>query len=440
MMKKLILGAAAIVLAGGIVACGPTSEPTETPTDPTVSAPTTTDDGKPDVQLKVWGPAEEEEIYAWAFETYNANPNRKYDASYVFESVGEDKADTELAKNVQEGATLYFYADDKAVNLMNNNAISYLSGKNATFVEDNFGELAIDSATFSGEIIGYPVQNDNMWFANYDSQYLTAEEASSLETVLAKAEELGKKVQLPIDTGWYVIPSFFSMIDLYWTLDGTGTGRFTTTLDSEESVASAAYLNNLFATYMKKGILTIGQGLGGETNSIYTWNGAWEYGKYAENIGAENLVLTTTPTYKVGDTTHQCVSFLGSKLLSVNGSHSAEKVELGHEIAQILVGKEGSLKRYEVRNSIPANTEALADTRYADNKKPTVLAIEAQSQLDNFNQAKTVQGGDIWGIMGDALGKGLAGTSNANDETTGLINDWAAYLKEQAERIRGLTF
>lgn len=437
MMKKLILGAAAIVLAGGIVACGPTSQPTETPTDAPTSTPAP---GKPAVELKVWGPAEEEEIYAWAFEQYNANPNKKYEASYVFESVGEDKADTELAKNVQEGATLYFYADDKAVNLMNNNAISYLSGKNATYVEDNFGELAVDSATFNNELIGYPVQNDNMWFANYDSQYLSAEEASSLETVLAKAESLGKKVELPIDTGWYVIPSFFSMIDLYWTLDGTGTGRFTTTLDSAESIASAAYLNNLFASYMKKGVLKIGQGLGGETNSIYTWNGAWEYGKYAENIGAENLVLTTTPTYTVGTTTHQCVSFLGSKLLSVNGSHSAEKVELGHEIAQILVGKEGSLKRYEVRNSIPANVEALEDERYTGNKKPTVLAIEAQSQLDNFNQAKTVQGGDIWGIMGDALGKGLAGTSDANDPDTGLIADWAEFLGTQAGRIRELTF
>ena len=425
MMKKLLLTAGALVLAGGVVACGPTtSEPT----------------GPQAVELKVWGPAEEEQIYQWAFDTYNANPDRKYDATFVFESVGEDKADTELAKNVQEGATLYFYADDKAVNLMKNNAISYLSGKNAAFVENNFGQLAVDSATFSNELIGYPVQNDNMWFANYDSQYLTAEEASSLETVLAKAEELGKKVQLPIDTGWYVIPSFFSMIDLYWTLDGTGTGRFTTTLDSEASIASAAYLNNLFATYMKKGILSIGQGLGAETESIYTWNGAWEYGKYAENVGAENLALATTPTYKVGETTHQCVSFLGSKILSVNGAHSAEKVELGHESAQILVGKEGSLKRYEIRNSIPANTEALADARYTDNKKPTVIAIEEQTKLDNFNQAKTVQGGDIWGIMGDALGKGLAGTSDANDETTGLITDWAAYLAQQATRIRELTF
>ena len=431
MMKKLFLTAGAILLAGSIVACGPS---TTEPTGPT---------GPKDVTFKVWGPEGESPIIDWAVAEYNAREDREYNVTTTFEAIGENAADTELLKNVAEGATLYFYADDKTVNLMNAGAISYLDGENLDYAEEVLGMNAVDAATMNNKVVGYTVQSDNCWFANYDKQYLTEEDTKSLETILEKAESVGKKVYLHAKEGWYVIPSFYSNIELYWTLDTNGKGHFTTDLDNPETAKTCEYLNNLFTTYIKKGVLVAGQALGGESESIYTWNGAWAYEDYVKAIGEENLGLTTTPFYTVDGTNVQCKSFIGSKILSVNGAHSADKIEAAHEIAKILVSKEGALRRYEAegRGSIPTNLEALEDARFTENLKPTTIAISNQvNNIGGYPQAATVQGSEIWGIMGNALGASLVGESDACDETTGLVTDWAAFLATQAERIRGLEF
>jgi hypothetical protein len=42
--------------------------------------------------------------------------------------------------------------------------------------------------------------------------------------------------------------------------------------------------------------------------------------------------------------------------------------------------------------------------------------------------------------MGEALGASLVGESDACDETTGLVADWAAFLAQQADRITALEF
>jgi maltose-binding protein MalE len=223
-----------------------------------------------------------------------------------------------------------------------------------------------------------------------------------------------------------------------------GKLSFTTDIDSEEAVEQSAYINQLLTTYIKNGTLNIGQAMGGESNSVYTLNGAWSYtdpenGTGYYDILGENLTLTTTPSFTVNNRTVQMKSFLGSKLLGVNAAHDADKVAVGHELAKLLISEEGALRRYEARQSIPTNTAALENARFADNTSATVVAIQNQSALGGFSQAATVQGGDLWDIFENALGKGLAGNGSENDPDTGLIADWAAYLATQASRIRALS-
>ena len=151
MMKKLVLGVAAVALLGGVVACGPTN-----PSEPSTPA------GKKDVTLKVWGPSAEETVYNWAVETFNASSDA-YNVTIVFEAIGEDKTDSEMEKNIAEGATLYFFADDKTLNFMNMNAISPVVGANETYVTDNCTDGAIAAATMGGQMVAYPVSVDNLW-------------------------------------------------------------------------------------------------------------------------------------------------------------------------------------------------------------------------------------------------------------------------------------
>lgn len=423
MMKKAFLGIAAVALLAGVAACNP---------NPTTEAPVE----KKDVTLKVWGPAAEEAVYNWAVETLNATSD-EFNVTINFEAIGEDKADTELQKNIQDGATLYFFADDKTLNFINDNSIAPVVGANETYVKDNCTEGAIAAATMGGQMVAYPVSVDNLWFANYDSSFYSEEDVRSLEVILSKAHEAGKKVNLPVNTGWYILPSFYSNCELYWTMGADGKLSFTTDIDKPEAVEQSQYINTLLTTYIKNGTLAIGQALGGESNSVYTLNGQWEYDNYVKNLG-DDLKLTTTPSFTVGDRTVRMKSFLGSKLLGVNAAHDADKVAAGHELAKILISAEGALRRYEARNSIPTNIAALEDARFADNVKPTVKAIQEQTSVGGFSQAATVQGGDLWDIFENALGKGLAGNGSENDPETGLIADWAAYLTTQATRIRDL--
>lgn len=424
MMKKLILGAAAIILAGGMASCGPTEPETK------------------DVTLKVWGPAAEQSVYDWAVEQYNAS-QEEYNVTIEFEAIGENDADTELMKNIEDGATLYFYADDKTLNFLNTKSISKVVGGNETYVKDNCTDTAVTSATMGGEMVAYPVSVDNLWFAYYDNSFYTPEDVTSLETILSKAHEAGKKVYLPVNTGWYILPSFYSNVELYWTMGADGKLSFTTTLDSAEAIEQSQYINELLAGYIKSGTLNIGQAMGGESGSVYTLDGAWNYSNeggtgYYDILG-DNLTLTTTPKYVVNGREVQMKSFLGAKLLGVNAAHSVDKVTVGHALAKLLISKEGSLLRYEARLSIPTNVEALADPRFAENVSPTVKAIQEQTAIGGFSQAATVQGSDLWDIFENALGKGLAGNGSENDPETGLIADWATYLQTQANRIRALS-
>lgn len=57
-------------------------------------------------------------------------------------------------------------------------------------------------------LYGYPMTADNGYFLYYDKSVLSEEDVQTLDGILAKANEAGKKVFMDVSNGWY-IASFF---------------------------------------------------------------------------------------------------------------------------------------------------------------------------------------------------------------------------------------
>lgn len=443
MKKNLVLSIIAVGMLFGMTACGESTPDEVSSGDDTTPASSSTvtynehkyTGSKEEVTLKVWAAAEEQSIVFAAADEYNAQEDSEYGLSITFGSVGEGDVANEMVKNVDEGADVYFCADDHITKLRAVNAMSTLVGDNLTWAKNNLDQY--DNASFEGEIVAYTATISNLWFAYYDSDYLNAEEANSLETILTKAKEAGKKVYLPLSTGWYCLPSWFLGADIYYSTQSDGSLKYTTNLDDAQFATRLEYVNKLLAAAYKEGTIVIGQAMGGTEQSIFTLNGSWDFDKYKEKL-PESLKATTTPKFKIGDNEYQMGSYKGSKLLGVNASHGALKQSLGHKLAQILLNKEYSLQRYEKRAMIPVNKEALADTRYIDHKTEAIIAIENQIKIDGFNQALTAQGSAVWDVSA-AIGNALYGANEACDSATGLVSDWAAFLKTQADALRNST-
>lgn len=430
MKKNLLLSVLSLGVLVGMVSCGG---------DPSSSGASSEEPVvKTDVELLVWAAAEEEPVLKNAVTYYNGLAASKYNITYTFASVGEGDVANEMIKNVDEGADLFFFADDHVLKLQGVNALSPVVGDAKDWVEDTMTASGVSSSVFAGQMVAYPATVSNLWFAYYDNQYLTADDVKSLETILAKAKEAGKKVYLPLDTGWYCFPSWFLGADIYWTTKADGTHGYTTNMDSTEFVTRLSYVNELLAGYYKDGTLVQGQAMGGVDESIFTLDGSWNYNNYLEKL-PNTLATATTPTYTVDSTTYQMGSYLGAKLLGVNGAHSAAKQEAAHALAQVLLNKEFSLQRYEARQMIPVNVDALSDARYTSNKTPAVSAMEAQMKIAGFSQSATCQGSVVWDIQA-AIGKALYGNNSAADPDTGIVSDWAAFLKNQADALKADSF
>lgn len=60
---------------------------------------------------------------------------------------------------------------------------------------------SIESATLDGVLYGYPMTADNGYFLYYDKSVLSEEDVQTLDGILAKANEAGKKVFMDVSNG-----------------------------------------------------------------------------------------------------------------------------------------------------------------------------------------------------------------------------------------------
>lgn len=150
----------------------------------------------------------------------NTYPDVQFNITIGAESEANCKDD--VLKDVESAADVFVFADDQLTDLVNAGA---LQSVDAVFTYDPKTANAastVEAASVDGKLYAYPLTASNGYFLFYNSDYLTEEDVSSWDNLLAAAQKQGKTVGMEVSGAWYLYGFFAGAgLEMYGQDDGT---------------------------------------------------------------------------------------------------------------------------------------------------------------------------------------------------------------------------
>ncbi|MEN9819479.1 MAG: hypothetical protein RL379_257 [Bacillota bacterium] len=366
MNKKLKISVLGLPLL--LVACGGT--PSEGP-----------------VNLKIWGPNQEQNfLQAKAQEFLAANPDLNIE--FEFAAVGEPELKSVLTLDIAGGADVFAFPDDQLQDLVTAGALSPVQQYRTDVIARNI-EWSVDLAKIGDTLYAYPNTADNGVFMYYDKRYISAEEMTSLDSILAKAEELDSSIVIDPMGGWAMSMWFATSGNISWD---AATRTQTIDWNNEAGLNAAKGMFNAYATnrvIRDQGLMPtlfleneedITKGI------IAGVSGTWNANSFTGILGEENIGMIKMPTFTHGNNEEvQLGSMVGAKLIGVNGF--TQQPAIAHQFANFLTNAETQIDRALQLGVGPSNLEAAADEEVQ--AIPSIKAISDQAPY-GIPQAKSV--------------------------------------------------
>ena len=206
----------------------------------------------------------------------------------------------------------------------------------------------------------------------YDNTVLTKDDCLSLETILKKSKDAGKKVYLSVNNGWYN-PYFI------WA----GGGSISITASGKQGadwggqgaakqgvVESITYFKNLFNEYKDTWVSSddsamIEAGFKAKTISYCVlWNDL-----VTIQSGNPNVHATTWPSVKIGNGVVKLHCFSSYKaIVCKQNKEDPERLAFAKTFAKFLASKDAQMKRFDTLKYGPSNLELLADEKIKSNE------------------------------------------------------------------------
>lgn len=303
-----------------------------------------------------------------------------------------------ILSDVQAAADVFTFADDQLSVLLKAGALMPLSEMAAQLRSDNTPE-SFDAATGpDGEPYAAPATADNGYFLFYDSRYFSDSDVQSLESMLDKAAEHGKRVAIPLTNGWYLY-SFFKGAGLDLHLGEDGLTNICTWNATDTPITGVQVVQSLLAIAAHPGFVSADSDAfvtGIKDGSIIvgvsgTWNASVASQAWGEGYAAAKL-----PTFRAGGQEVQMASFAGFKLVGVNAY--CKDVGEAMDFARFMTAEEAQLLRFEIRRQGPSNLRALGSS--AVQAEPAIAAVTAQAPYASVQRV----GSKYWDSSA-ALGK-----------------------------------
>lgn len=404
-MRKIIT----IVLAVAMVitcfaACGETK-----PTTPAVG---TNASGEADLKgtydITMWvseieGVAAQFEAQIDAFE--KANPGIIINAS--IEGVTEADAGSKVVNDVATAPDIYCFAQDQLARLVQASALA-APGKGACETikaENDAGSVA--AASVAGTIYAYPMTSDNGYYMYYDTSIISAEDAESLEKIIAACEANNKVFRYALENAWYTASFFFATgCKSNWTMNEEG--QFVSVDDT---------FNSAEGLIAMKGMQKLAQSTCYDSNAdIFTdagvvITGIWNAGAAAEHFG-DNLGATDLPSFEVDGKSYHLGSYTGNKLMGVKPQTDVKKAAVLSKLAQYLTGEECQNQRFESFEWGPSNKKAQASDAVQAN-----ISLAALAKQGEFGIPQGQIHGSWWDIAKVLGAEAKAATSDADLQT-----------------------
>lgn len=406
-MKKLLLLILTGVLGLSLAACSPSK---------TDSGTTTGTASGEKVTLRVWGSQEDQEMLQGMVDEFiAANPDKEWDITLGV--VGEPDAKTKYLEDPAAAADVFAFANDQILDLVNAGAL-YKVTRNTENFSEIYAPGTIEAASVDGQLYAYPMTADNGYFMYYDKTVFSEEDVKTLDGILAKANEAGKKVFMDVSNGWY-IASFF--LGNGGTLSIGEDGKQVTDFNNEKGVQAGEAIKAFTAdpAFLTGDDSILIAGL--EDGSIAAGvSGTWNAEKI-ESILGEGYAATKLPTYTTTDGQVQMGSFAGYKLIGVN-STTKFPVE-AMDLAAWLTSEENQVKRFEMRKMGPANIKAAASEAVQANVALAALALQS-----NFATSQKEVLGTYW-APAEAFGTAME-SKDYSKTIQELLDDMVAQIQE----------
>ena len=133
-----------------------------------------------DVALKVWCPQNQVDTGIMAEQQAAfAAEHPEWNITWTTEIVGEDNCKTEVLKDVEAAADVYFFASDQLVELVNAGAIAQLGGAAEQMVKDEIAESVQATVKIGDATYAIPFTH-NTFFMFYDKTLMDESDVASL--------------------------------------------------------------------------------------------------------------------------------------------------------------------------------------------------------------------------------------------------------------------
>lgn len=460
MKGKILLSVMATLLTFGISACsrdvGPIpAEQTDESTKEN-SSQTESDIDDEEEGIMIWAPSEELEVIDKVISEYNSTIDWRADPDglikYRFRAMDEEKAANDFVKDpLSMNYPSLIAINDADLRDMQERyqCVDPLPRKTAIAIGKDNAERSVSSAEIDGTMYGYPLSSDDGYFLYYNSEYFTAEQAGSMESLLATAKAKGKKVLFDLDNGYYSASIFLSPQvfgiekGIGWHYNDENEVVYDLEWASDKGAQVAMDFSNLIVPYVRDGTL-----IEGDNTAISTYSASGElqavvsdaamYAVLTNNWGEDKVVGAKLPTFdcvlpgEENPTSCQLASFISSKLYVVNNYASVEEKVSAHKIAELLTGEFAQLERFKKRSLKPSNLKACQDEGYLAERTPSIEGLEAQEPYGAI-QSQVVE--SLYWTPGENVGRALM--QGYFDSNSPLItrDEWKAALEVAVETL-----
>lgn len=394
MKKKIVSMVLTLAVSASLLmACGNNAS-NEQATSPASNA----ESGVEAVELKVWSPADEEEIVKQQCETFAAQ-HPEYDITFSFEKVENADSITQLKNDPEVAADVFVYPTGGVPEMIEAGLI-YPITVDAENVKASHGANAIKSCTVDDLLYGIP-QTPNAFFMYYNKSLFTEDEVKSVETMLAK--DLGsdiKNFSCTVSNSWYIESFFYANGGTLYGADGTDATECS--WNDEKGYAIGEYLIDLVNNdkYVED-IDSIASSMFKKGKLGAMCSGTWSAEEFKEALG-DDLGACVLPTINVNGKDCQLSNFADFKAYGVKSSTKYPKQ--AQELAVFLGGEQCQLERFEALSMTPTVTALLSN----DKVKANVAVYALSEMTGNYStpQPTTSQISEYWTPV-EAFGKGV---------------------------------
>lgn len=340
------------------------------------------------VKLTLWGGAEDQKMLQSMVDDFKKEhaSEASFDIKLAVES--ETTCKETLLGDVEKGADVFAFPDDQLQALAASGVLQEI--RDADQVKQDNIKGAVEAASVNDRLFAYPMTADNGYFLYYNKKYFSGNDVKKLDTILAKAEKVHKKVTMDWTSAWYLY-SFFGNTGLKAGVNEDGVTNYCNwnskkgkikgidVAQAMERIAgSSAFLNTTDDKFLK-GVQN-GSVIAGVSG---VWNANAIDKAWGKNYGAVKL-----PTYTCAGKQVQMASFTGYKMVGVNAYSS--DVKWAMKLAEWITNQDNQTSRFAERGQGPSNIKA---SQSGDiEKSPAIQAVIAQSEYGCLQRV----GGNFW--------------------------------------------